>query len=87
MSNSYNTNKIFKDKEFWAHWYSDFRLEVRNLPDGYPRWTPRKIPSKWLKREITRYWNSERNKAKRVMERHETPEPSRPRRGERWNST
>jgi len=40
---------------------------------------PKKVPYRWSVREKQRYWNSEKAKAKRVMERGETPEPTRPR--------
>jgi len=45
---------------------------------------PKKVTPKWPVARKKMYWKSERAKAKRVMERYETPEPTRHRHNANW---
>lgn len=97
MSRSDKTQAFYDQKVWWKHYYQCFDHidswcpHEKDYPGSYYNYYsyPRagfKVPHKWTRSEIKKYWNSEKNKAKRVMERHETPEPSRHRHGAQWDA-
>lgn len=68
-------------KELEAEW--GWRLRSRRY-SAYV-WCWQRGLDAWSKREVRRYWHSERQKTKNALRRGEEPEPSRHRHQVRWN--
>lgn len=100
MSRSDNTQALYDRKAWYAHSYKcselhtpwNWRSQCSHFNEfpgskwkyySYPQCGDKK-PQKFKRALIKNYWNSEKNKAKRVMERHETPSPSRTIASLRW---